>query len=561
MVSSFFQFRNGLRLGRCEGIELLKKLFTLTLIYCVFFQSAAQAAFSAESFKSAVSDAVYSVCAANDNRCAATVTKISDYLKVSVTTIALKIGPKSWISLILATLLAVWPLNKNMSVKLTDENETVNFKRSEDGTFSIYQIFNPFDKSFPTIYSNTSQSVGNCVGPYCYSDLPIMGGDVQQPLDLRGQTNSSGHLWGTYNLYRTSSADWDRDTSSQHIQTTMKWLTTHPSMIYDYLENPGYTKDKIKSFWYNSSLFSPYYELNDMGDRRKFAGYSIPVMILLDDGRTKENRLYFFYEGIVSCPEGTFGRVGSSTGCQPLPGFMADVDDINLFPRFKAGQTGIMPSGTYKIEDYVEDFGIDENKPLNQNLLEKFINEAWRQVAQEEGYDGEPYVSGSVNLDSVTMPELGHGMVEIPDINSVPDVDLSIGSTPDPGTDPNPGTDPDPGTDPGGQGSNPGGTPSADINVDVSVDFGPDPGVPAPALSDIPTAEHILSPVFRLFPSLQSFEMPAHSGECPTATFELWGDTYVIDAHCSVFEEHRALIQSVMGAVWLLFALFIVLEA
>lgn len=52
-----------------------------------------------------------------------------------------------------------------------------------------------------------------------------------------------------------------------------------------------------------------------------------------------------------------------------------------------------------------------------------------------------------------------------------------------------------------------------------------------------------------------------NSGSCPTASFALFGQTFVIDQHCDIFEEVRNVLSVVMSAVWVALGILILLSA
>jgi hypothetical protein len=118
-----------------------------------------------------------------------------------------------------------------------------------------------------------------------------------------------------------------------------------------------------------------------------------------------------------------------------------------------------------------------------------------------------------------------------------------------PGTTPAPGTVPDT-----SQNTNPNaGQPK--------IDLGPNPNIPTPGLESIPTAEMIIAPIRNVFPALKNWAVPSHNGVCPTDSFDLWGQHYVLDAHCPKLEELRPVISGFMLVAWSLAALMVVLAA
>ena len=63
------------------------------------------------------------------------------------------------------------------------------------------------------------------------------------------------------------------------------------------------------------------------------------------------------------------------------------------------------------------------------------------------------------------------------------------------------------------------------------------------------------------FNPLKSFSVTAQSGQCPTTDLELFDQTYSLDLHCTIFNEHKPTIQSASTLAYLIAALFIVLSA
>ena len=95
-----------------------------------------------------------------------------------------------------------------------------------------------------------------------------------------------------------------------------------------------------------------------------------------------------------------------------------------------------------------------------------------------------------------------------------------------------------------------------------TMDLGTAPSIPDPTTSlSSPLASDILSPIFDLFPDLKAYSVPSHVGTCPTASFQILGNSYTINYQCTLFESFRSLLASVMVLCYTLVALFIVLKA
>jgi hypothetical protein len=95
----------------------------------------------------------------------------------------------------------------------------------------------------------------------------------------------------------------------------------------------------------------------------------------------------------------------------------------------------------------------------------------------------------------------------------------------------------------------------------VKVDLGQDPGIPAPTLEDTPDGSTILAPIFGLLPDFKNFQMPAHTSQCPTYVFNVYGKEIDMDAQCTLFEQIKPTLSSIFTAVWALVAAIIVLTA
>jgi hypothetical protein len=199
---------------------------------------------------------------------------------------------------------------------------------------------------------------------------------------------------------------------------------------------------------------------------------------------------------------------------------------------------------------------------VSQQLLANIANKAWQQAAAQTGYVGEPYPTtnplttadafrwtqanptASPTVDDLMRPATNSQIY--PD--GVPISPTIVYTSP---TSPTTGN----------QNVNVINTPNVNVINKVSVDFGTDPGVADPTLEATPTGTQILQPLTSLFPELRSFQTPAHAGSCPKPAFDVFGKSVVMDSHCTIAEQHRAALASVMMAVWLLVALFILLSA
>ncbi|WP_233962021.1 hypothetical protein [Pectobacterium versatile] len=91
--------------------------------------------------------------------------------------------------------------------------------------------------------------------------------------------------------------------------------------------------------------------------------------------------------------------------------------------------------------------------------------------------------------------------------------------------------------------------------------IGTDPKISPPELSNIPTGRDILSPILSLMPFLQNYDIPVRTAQCPTYSFEWNNRTFTVDAHCTLLEKFRTLIQLFASILWSLAALRIILSA
>jgi hypothetical protein len=95
----------------------------------------------------------------------------------------------------------------------------------------------------------------------------------------------------------------------------------------------------------------------------------------------------------------------------------------------------------------------------------------------------------------------------------------------------------------------------------VSVDFGVDPTIASPSMESTPSADSILFPLLNLFPTFKNFAVPAHSGVCPKPTFDVFNKNFLMDSHCTLFENQRTVLFSAMMLVYVLVSIFIVFKA
>jgi hypothetical protein len=183
-----------------------------------------------------------------------------------------------------------------------------------------------------------------------------------------------------------------------------------------------------------------------------------------------------------------------------------------------------------------------------------------KNAAAQPGYQGLPYSA----TQPVTATDVATWQAENP--NSMPSLNdlLAPASLPNTSTvpisvtttttnpNPNPTTNPTP-------------DPNAIYNVNIvnvpRVDLGPNPNIAAPTLEATPGALEILYPLFTLFPELKNYQAPQHKSECPKPQFDVFGKTITMDSHCTLAEQHRLAIGSIMIVAWMLVSMFILLSA
>jgi hypothetical protein len=203
-------------------------------------------------------------------------------------------------------------------------------------------------------------------------------------------------------------------------------------------------------------------------------------------------------------------------------------------------------------------------QPVSQQTIAQIADAAWRNAAAQPGYAGQPYsASNPITADDVAtwqqanptaVPTLGDMLTPAQNPTVYPD-GVPISPTV---TVTGPSTNPTP---TGDQNVNVVNTPNVNVVNTVRVDFGTDPNVASPTLEATPTGSQILQPLTSLFPEFRSFQTPQHVGTCPKPSFDVFGKSVVMDAQCTIAEQHRASLAAVMMVVWLLVGLFILLSA
>jgi hypothetical protein len=241
---------------------------------------------------------------------------------------------------------------------------------------------------------------------------------------------------------------------------------------------------------------------------------------------------------------------------QGLPSFSRDT---NTSLPAASITPGIAPQWFPNLDQAVSSLSAaTKSQTVSDSALAQIVNNAWQTAAAQPGYTGVPYVmSNPVTAADIAAWRPTASAIDIPKIDDLirpannsgsPTVSISTTVQPNPTTDPTP--TPTPGT-------------STNVNVTnkVSVDLGPDPGIGAPGLEAVPTAQMILNPLLTLFPSLRNFVVPSHSSECPKPSLNVFNREMVMEAHCTLLETVRPTLYAVMAMVWVLIALLVVLAA
>lgn len=194
------------------------------------------------------------------------------------------------------------------------------------------------------------------------------------------------------------------------------------------------------------------------------------------------------------------------------------------------------------------------NEILSPDFVAKVVDQAWAKAAAQPNYQGIPYLASQpVSVSEVNawvqdnpsaQPKLADLLTPANDVGST-SVPISQTVTPTQGA----------------QNTNPSGIQNVNVINAPKVDLGADPGIAAPNLDQPPGLESSLYPLFALFPELKNYTVPAHSGVCPKPSFNAFGKTFTLESHCTLAENNRLTIASVMTVVWTLSGIFILLSA
>ena len=198
----------------------------------------------------------------------------------------------------------------------------------------------------------------------------------------------------------------------------------------------------------------------------------------------------------------------------------------------------------------------EKQKALNPQLVATMANSLWQQAAALPGYAGFPYPSSNpITTAEATAwrlanptywPTVGDFVTPRPTTTTTPSPWALPSNPPTTSTSPLLTTQPNPSV--------------VNPATQSLTNLGPDPATPAPELEAIPTAQDILNPVLNFLPNHKSFAAPSQAGQCPTPTITLYG-THTLNAHCTIIDQNKSIIQAAMTFAWAAIALFIILSA
>lgn len=239
-----------------------------------------------------------------------------------------------------------------------------------------------------------------------------------------------------------------------------------------------------------------------------------------------------------SCAQGSYLLVGEGCFAYSFP-----IENV------VEDKTGVTPQEA--IDNLPEEI-LDEE--LNPEIIAALANRAWQQAATDPNYDGLPFPQSNPLTAADALPWIKANPDLAPTVRDFVSPNPTTNSSSNPWSLPaNPTSSTPTLAQPNQDTVNPGaGNPTTNL--------GPDPGIGAPALEAVPTAQQIAQPILDMLPDLRGYKPSSHAGECPRPSIELYG-THVLDAHCILIDDNKAVIQAAMLLAWALIALFIVLSA
>lgn len=565
----------------------MRKCFVAFLILAFLTAGTVQAAaYSSGAVKTLVSRTLTKVCsAANDNRCLRLVSGASDVLDKTLTAASF-FGKTNWLTLALSVLVPVvgdyaFELGKKIRVSLTKSNDEVIVtqveKSGEAEDIPVAAV--PGISATPGfINSGMAQSFVNGVddttfsntGNYLYHDpqsttLTTYGGFTA----LEGQYDPQGSWFvSTFkDAQKFKLLHWSTDYLRVYTLSDDRTFTS----VLVYPDYWYFTNDDIIPYYGRQTTSPPY--------KVRFTGYMSPIIWVKDNVKTSAYLLigYSGYPQTV-CGEGQYYKYDSSA-CFALPDVVSGYEqssDANASVREEQGKT-VVTNPNMPFDEWLDTLTETEKQQLaSTDLLSDFVDQLWKDTAAQPDYTGEPYVQGKITPNLIEQvspapPTIGDMLEPIGDtVTTGGGVNPGTTLTPDTGT--GSLTDPSTGTDTGSEpiggiisptvpGTGIGTVGDQNINIDVNLDLGDYPAVNQPTLDEPPTAANILDPIFNLFPSLQNYQVPEHTSECPRPSFEAFGETYEVSAHCDLMEDQRETIGVIMLLLWSICALAIVLKA
>jgi hypothetical protein len=189
------------------------------------------------------------------------------------------------------------------------------------------------------------------------------------------------------------------------------------------------------------------------------------------------------------------------------------------------------------------------NCDIDPELIRKLSDAMFKKAAAKPGYAGAPYAP-------IAPGDSRPGTAKVNDLLDNPGSNDSS-ATPAPAPVPNTAAPPPTPISPTP------GTPGA-VTVNATVDLGPNPSVPSPEVGEAPTG--IMDPIFAWLPDLPSITLDTNNTECPVWAINLTdfggpGWSYLLESHCDLMESQRAIISSLMLALFGIGAAMIILRA
>jgi hypothetical protein len=255
--------------------------------------------------------------------------------------------------------------------------------------------------------------------------------------------------------------------------------------------------------------------------------WNIPT---IGSGSATKGATAVIWNGTVTCPAGS--------------GFVSGTSCTGAGLQNAGSGLGAAPVQSYTLQQAYNNLpSAAQTAALSPDLAAETANRLWRDAAAQPDYQGVPWSAANptANTDftsyQTAQPALwptnsDWGTTSVPSGNPI--------TSPD--TNPNKTTSP---------------------STATKVDLGADPGTPSPTLEDVPT--NLFKPISDLLTPWTTWQVPNHSGTCPTwqASPSIAGHVFSIDLsyHCTFMEQYRGAMTAAAFACWLIIAAFIVLSA